>query len=146
MDMLDPIARPPQTTYDIFLEPEIAALTSLPYPDGPLMLALLDAGLRKGEARRLQGQHVIPEPIPGQLRIVSSKGGKQRIIPLTIRLSQALTELDRCRGDRPQRLLLVHAARRRTRSDATGSPARPASSSGGNAASKTPASGTATRT
>lgn len=93
MDRLDPIQRAAQKTYDIFLDSEIAQLIALPFPDGPLMLCLFDAGLRKGEARALQGRHVIPEPIPGQLRVVDGKGGKDRLVPLTHRLSRALAEL-----------------------------------------------------
>lgn len=93
MHRLDPIKRAPQKTYDIFMAPEIQALTQLPFPDGPLMLCLFDAGLRKGEARSLQGRHVVPEPVPGQLRIVDGKGGKDRLVPLTRRLSQAIAEL-----------------------------------------------------
>ena len=113
VDKLDPIARPVQSTYDIFLEPEILQLTSMPFPDGPLMLAMFDAGLRKGEARRLQGQHVIPEPIPGQLRITNGKGGKQRIIPLTLRLSQALSELALLEAIGPKDFFWYTRARRR---------------------------------
>jgi integrase len=92
-DRLDPIKPPPQKTFDIFLDAEIEQLAALPHPDGPLMLCLFDAGLRKGEARALQGRHVIPEPVPGQLRIVGGKGGKDRLVPLTNRLSRALAEL-----------------------------------------------------
>lgn len=93
MDRLDPIKRPAQKTYDIFMAPEREQLCSLPFPDGPLMLALFDATLRKGEARRLQPRHVLPEPVPGQLRIIGGKGGKDRLVPLTNRLSRALAEL-----------------------------------------------------
>lgn len=93
MDRLDPIKPPPQRTYDLFLDADIEALVNLPSPDGPLMLCLFDTGLRKGEARALQARHVIPEPMPGQLRVVDSKGGKSRLVPLTHRLSQALAEL-----------------------------------------------------
>lgn len=95
MERLDPISRPKQKTYDIFLEAEIEQLVALPYPDGPLMLCLLDAALRKGEARRLQGRHLMAEPVPGQLRIVGGKGGKDRLVPLTLRLSAALNDLAR---------------------------------------------------
>lgn len=93
MDRLDPIARAKQRTYDIFMDAELAQLSALPFPDGPLMLCLFDAGLRKGEARALQGRHIVPEPIPGQIRVVDGKGGKGRLVPLTRRLSQALAEL-----------------------------------------------------
>jgi integrase len=93
MDKLGQFERAGQRVYDIFLAAEVEALSSLPLPDGPLMVALFDAGLRKGEARRLQGRHVIPEPMPGQLRVMGGKGGEDRLVPLTERLSQRLAEL-----------------------------------------------------
>lgn len=102
MDLLDPISAPKQKTYDIFLEPEIEQLTSLPYPDGPLILTLFDGSLRKGEARRLQGRHLMPEPVPGQLRIVGAKGDKDRLVPLTMRLSAALNDLARVEAIGPK--------------------------------------------
>lgn len=101
-DRIDPIKRPAQKTYDLFMSPEIVALTSLPFPDGPLMLCLFDAGLRKGEARALQARHVVPEPVPGQLRIVAGKGSKDRLVPLTHRLSRALAELTLTDGIGPR--------------------------------------------
>lgn len=98
MDRIDPIKRGRQRTYDIFVDAELAQLAALPYPDGPLMLCLFDAMLRKGEARRLQPRHVMPEPIPGVLRVVGGKGGKDRLVPLTNRLSRALAELTLIEG------------------------------------------------
>jgi integrase len=102
MDRIDPIKKPAQKTYDLFLDAEIAALTSLPFPDGPLMLCLFDTGIRKDDARSLQGRHVIPEPGYGQLRIVGSKGDKDRLITMTKRLSRALAELALTEGIGPQ--------------------------------------------
>lgn len=80
-------------TYDTFSEGEVNALISLPATDGTLMMVLFDAGIRKSEALTLQPRHVLPEPTPGQLRIVGGKGNKDRVIPLTERLARALAEL-----------------------------------------------------
>jgi integrase len=101
-DRIDPIKLPAQKTIDVFMSDEVAALTGLSSPDGTLMLILFDTGIRKGEARALQGRHVVPEPMPGQLRIVGGKGDKGRLIPLTHRLSQAIAELQFTDGIGPK--------------------------------------------
>lgn len=101
-DRIDPITRKRQKTYDLFLDAEVAQLTALPFPDGPLMLCLFDTGLRKEDARNLQGRHVLPEPMPGQLRVVGGKGDKDRLVPLTQRLSRALAELQFTEGIGPK--------------------------------------------
>jgi integrase len=98
MDKLGSFEHQPQKVYDVFLGPEVEALCALPLADSALMAVLLDAGLRKGEARRLQAKHVIPEPMPGQLRILAGKGGKDRLVPLTTRLAQLLAELTLLEG------------------------------------------------
>lgn len=92
IDDLDTPARKSQKTYDLFSDAEIAALTGLPALDGTLMLVMFDAGLRRGECLALQPRHILPEPIPGQLRIIGGKGDKDRIVDLTKRLSRSLAE------------------------------------------------------
>jgi integrase len=101
MDRLDPIPMPKQKTYDIFTEPDMLALINLPQPNGALLLLMLDAGLRKSECRNLQARHILDEPAPGQLRIIAGKGGKDRLVPLTLRLSQALADLRFLEGLNP---------------------------------------------
>ncbi len=93
LDKLEPQQRAKKKVYDVFSDAEIAALCSLPAVDGTLVLAMLDAGLRRSECLGLQPRHIIPEPLPGQLRILAGKGGKDRLVPLTRRLSRALAEL-----------------------------------------------------
>lgn len=98
MDRLDPIPMPRQKTYDIFTAAEQGLMVDLPSPNGTLLMLLLDTGLRKSEARNLQVRHVAAEPLPGQLRIIGGKGGKDRLVPLTLRLSQALAEMTLVEG------------------------------------------------
>lgn len=98
---LDRLEQPPhrkKKAYDVFSDAEVAALTGLPAIDGTLMLMMFDAGLRRSECLALQPPSILPEPLPGQLRIVAGKGGKDRLIPLTRRLSQALAGLQLLEG------------------------------------------------
>ena len=99
---LEQAQRGGKKVYDIFNDAELAALVSLPMPDGDLMLALFDAGLRRSEATKLQPRHIVPEPMPGQLRVVAGKGGKDRLVPLTKRLSKALANYQFVEGMGPK--------------------------------------------
>jgi integrase len=101
MDRLDPIPMPKQKTYDIFTEPDMLAMTNLSQPNGALMMLMLDTGLRKSECRNLQARHILDEPAPGQIRVIAGKGGKDRLVPLTRRLSQALADLRLLHGLNP---------------------------------------------
>jgi integrase len=92
-DALPILKRQPQKVIDTFTDEEIETLTGLPVIDGALMQTLFDAGLRKGEARRFKLAHFRPEPAPGQLVVLSGKGGKDRVIPATLAVSQAIGEL-----------------------------------------------------
>lgn len=56
------------------------ALTSLPFPDGPLFRIMFGTGIRKGEARRLLCRHV--DLSRGVLTVYDGKGGKDRQIPI----------------------------------------------------------------
>src|SRR5262252_5856717 len=63
--------------------PMIRAAIRSPTPascDRPLVRLLLEAGLRKGEARRLRLRHVDVEQ--SRLVIVEGKGGKDRVVPV----------------------------------------------------------------
>lgn len=93
LDRLEPARRGAKRTYDIFTDAEIAALTSLPLLDGALMLTMLDAGLRRSECCKLRPRDIQPEPKPGQLVILDAKGGKDRLVPMTNRLSRSLAIL-----------------------------------------------------
>lgn len=83
--------RPSQRVIETFEDAEIELLTGLPSPDGALFLILLDGGLRKGEARRLRVRHINLER--GTLIVRHGKGDKDRIVPMTPRLTHALADL-----------------------------------------------------
>jgi len=53
--------------------------------DGALMLLLLETGIRKGEARALQAQRC--DLARERLIVIGGKGGKDRTVPLTQRLT-----------------------------------------------------------
>lgn len=99
---LEQAPRAAKKVYDVFSDAEIAALCSLPVTDGTLLLSMFDAGLRRSECLALQPRHIMPEPMPGQLRILAGKGGKDRLVPLTKRLSRALAELQFVEGIGPK--------------------------------------------
>jgi integrase len=89
MEELPSIAREPQRVIEVFTDAEIAALTALPENDGDLFLLLFDAGLRRGEARALQVRDCL---IGDRTIVVRGKGGKQRLVPMTSRLEQRLSD------------------------------------------------------
>lgn len=96
MELVPTIKRPRQRVIDVFTDAEREALLALERTDGTLMRILLEQGLRKGEARRLQVRNVLP-PTPdapnGQLAILHAKGDKDRLVPLTRTCAQAIAEL-----------------------------------------------------
>lgn len=84
--------QPPRRPKDIFSETERAILESLPSPDGPLWSLLFGAGLRRGEARRLQRGHINLDR--GHLIVYDGKGGKDGIVPLFLPTLQAVVEIE----------------------------------------------------
>ena len=80
-----------QAVIDIFSETECIRLLQQPDRDRPLVRLLLEAGLRKGEARRLQLRSVDIEQ--SRLLIVEGKGGKDRVIPIAADLVEQLLGL-----------------------------------------------------
>jgi integrase len=86
-DLLPVIKRTPQRYIDTFSESELEDLLALPHLDAVLMTILVDAGLRKGEARTLQVRRLKVDT--GEL-IIGGKGDKDRLVPMTIRLRTAL--------------------------------------------------------
>lgn len=101
MARLEDLPQPTKKVFDIFTDAEVERLCALPMPDGPLMAIMLFGGLRKTECCRLQPRHVIGEPPPGQLSILKSKGGKDRLVPMSQRLSRAVAELTLVEGIAP---------------------------------------------
>ena len=77
---------------DIFSPEEVALLEALPSPDGPLFTILFGTGIRGGEARALQRQHI--DLNRGRLMVYSGKGNKDRQIPFTPMVAAAVADLD----------------------------------------------------
>jgi site-specific recombinase XerC len=85
---------------EVFTDAEVAALTGLEeLRDRALMTVLIDAGLRKAEARHLQAGRRLLEP--RQLVVVGGKGGKDRVIPMTTSLASVLADLFLTEGIAP---------------------------------------------
>ena len=105
LNRLEQQTRSRKKVYDIFTDPEVKALTSLPDLDGTLMLTMFDAMLRRSECVGLQPRHIMPpdEGAPnGQLRILAGKGDKDRLVPLTNRNCRALAEYQFVEGMGPK--------------------------------------------
>ena len=100
MELLPRIRRQQAPRIDVFTDAEIAALTKITEPDGTLMLLLLDAGLRKAEARNLRVQDI---DLDQRLVIIlNGKGRKDRVIPMTDRLVQRLAYMVTVEGLSPR--------------------------------------------
>jgi hypothetical protein len=80
-----------QSVIDVFSDSECARLVRQPDRDRPLVRLLLEAGLRKAEARRLQLRHLDVEQ--SRLRIIEGKGRKDRLIPLPPALLEEILTL-----------------------------------------------------
>lgn len=99
MRQLPTIAREKQRAIEVFTDAEIAQLTGLPENNGDLFLILLDAGLRRSEARCLQVRHLRFDT--AELVVWGGKGAKDRVVPMTTRLVSRLAawvELDALRA------------------------------------------------
>jgi site-specific recombinase XerD len=91
MAMLPVIKRQPQRWIDTFDDAEIEALTHIGLVDAVLMRILLDAGLRKGEARHLRVGHA--KLGTSELIVLGGKGGKDRVVPMGGQLATAIADL-----------------------------------------------------
>jgi integrase len=91
MALLPAVKSRPQKLIDTFTDAEAEALANLPLVDGALVLLLLETGIRKGEARALQARRC--DLARERLIVIGGKGGKDRTVPLTRRLTTALAEL-----------------------------------------------------
>lgn len=90
MDRVPAFSRPKQSITPVFSDAYVEALEALPGADGVLCLLLFDTGVRSSEARALQVKHVLLER--GVITVFQGKGAKDRLIPLTQRLAQALAD------------------------------------------------------
>lgn len=91
LDLVPKIKRPKRPLIPTFSEAEVELLTGLPLPDGALFQILFDAGLRRGEACRLMVEHVNLDR--QTLTVFGGKGDKDRVVPMTDRLTHALVDL-----------------------------------------------------
>jgi integrase len=92
-DALPDLKRSGRKVKDIFTDPEITALCGLTLRDGALMQILFDAGIRKGDARRLRLGDLRTALHRVELVILNSKGKKDRIVPATTTLTARVNEL-----------------------------------------------------
>lgn len=92
LDLIPRVKPAGQRVIEVFTMAEIALLTGLPCPDGPLHRLMFDTGLRKGEARRLQRKHINLDR--GELVVYRGKGDKDRVIPLSNTAAAAVADLD----------------------------------------------------
>lgn len=91
MAFLPVVKRRKQPYVETFTPAECEALMGLPLADGALCTLLLEAGLRKSEARHLRVKHALPES--GLVVVIGGKGDKDRVIPMWGRLRQSLADL-----------------------------------------------------
>lgn len=94
MELLPSISRKTQRWYDVFSDVEVNDLADLPTVDSALMLLLLEAGLRKSEAVKLQVRRLKLdfEPRP-EVVLLAAKGDKDRVMPMSARLQASIGEL-----------------------------------------------------
>jgi site-specific recombinase XerD len=101
-DALPDLRRAPQKVYDLFTPADQAMLCGLPSPDGPLFSIMLDAGPRKADCRHLQVRSFRTSPAPGAFAFLAGKGGKDRLVPATLRAAQAVNDLILMEGLNPK--------------------------------------------
>lgn len=92
LDLVPKIKPAGQRVIEVFTDPELALLTNLPSPDGPLFALMKDTGLRKSECRRLRRSHINLDR--AELVVYRGKGDKDRVIPLTRAATRAIADLD----------------------------------------------------
>src|SRR5262245_30437123 len=104
MDYFEPQRRKPRPVYDIFSDAETDALLELPAIDSAPLALLFDAGLRRDDLRNMQLRHC--DPAGGFVKVLNGKGGKDREIPMPIRLSNRLADAQILEGLDPDDYLL----------------------------------------
>lgn len=95
-DYLPGIRKPAQKVPDVFTEGEVASLLSLDVVDAAPLAVLVDAGLRKAEARLLRLKDCLPDV--GHVVVRNGKGGRDRVIPMSARLAKLLADLEIIEG------------------------------------------------
>lgn len=100
MELLPLIRRLPRRRPVTFTDAEVDALLGLPIHDAAPLALLFDAGLRRGEAQRIQLRHCLPSS--GSVKVIEGKGSKDRIIPMSSRLQMLLADLEILEGVEPK--------------------------------------------
>jgi integrase/recombinase XerD len=95
-EYLKPIRRGTQRVPEVFTEAEMGALLALDVVDAAPIGLLLDAGLRKAEARHLRLRDCLPDI--GHVIVRNGKGGRDRVIPMSQRLASLLAKLEIVEG------------------------------------------------
>lgn len=90
-DLLPIFKRTPQKYLETFTDADVAAMGAIETRDAALLLLLVDAGLRKGEARMLRARRANLDT--RRVVVLDGKGGRDRVIPMTNRLAVKLAEL-----------------------------------------------------
>jgi integrase/recombinase XerD len=93
---LPQLRKKPQRVPDVFTEGEVASLLSLDVVDAAPLAVLVDAGLRKAEARLLRLKDCLPDV--GHVVVRNGKGGRDRVIPMSARLAKLLADLEIIEG------------------------------------------------
>jgi len=101
-DALPELRTAKQKVYDLFTETEREMLCGLPSPDGALLTIMFETGARKSDCRHLQARHFRTDPAPGAFAFLDGKGGKDRLVPATMRAAQAVNELILLEGLAPK--------------------------------------------
>lgn len=99
-DYLPTIKNAKPKVHDVFTDPEIEALLSLPLVDAAPMGVLLEGGLRKAEARQLLKRDCVAEN--GVIVVREGKGKKDRIVPMSKRLQVLILDLEEIEKIQPR--------------------------------------------
>lgn len=98
-EYLPAMKRPRVKVPDVFTDAEVEQLLALPTVDAAPLAVLLDAGLRKAEARALTLRNCNPE---NEMVVVrDGKGGRDRVVPMSERLRNLVADLELTEGLRP---------------------------------------------
>jgi integrase len=102
MDKVPAFRKPKRKVINVYSEAEVELLCSV---DLKYRL-LFDAGLRFTEARMMQGKHILfdlsdPEHPTGRVAVMRGKGGKGRLVTMTMRLTTAMADLFALEGINP---------------------------------------------
>jgi len=104
IDRMPDIRRPRKGQFDIFSDAEIELLLGLPIIDAAPLGLFFEAGVRQGEARQMTLRRCAPGS--DAVKVLKGKGGKDRRIPMSLRLSSLLADLEILEGVGPDDYLL----------------------------------------